>query len=347
MKGAAAGTPGEVRLIDFPEPELQDGDVILAPLACGICTTDVKLVQKGSKEIGYALGHEIAGEIVAVSPGSGPAGGWQIGQRVVAAPYLPCGTCFYCMRNLPTLCVHLFDTYPIPGGLAEQVKIPCDLASRGLLEIPAGLSAEAACLAEPFGCVIQGLEACRVQAGDSVLVVGDGPMGLMAAAVARAWGASPVVVAGMLPHRLKTAGEHYADAVVDVCDRDLLRETKALTGGRGMDAVIVAVSSGEALAGGIACVRPGGAVNAFAGVSEGTTIPLDIRKLHYQQIILTGSFGVAPRHMARALELLASGALDPEPLITARFPFTASGEAVAYAANRTGLKAVVVFQEQT
>lgn len=339
MRAATAGPPGTVKIVDFPEPDLGEGEIVLAPLACGICTTDVKLVQKGSLETKYALGHELAGEIRVTAPGSG----WEVGQRVVAAPYLPCGACYYCLVGQPTLCTRLFDASFFPGGLAERVHAPRDLVQRGLFLIPQGLSPEAASLAEPFGCAIQGLEACRLRPGNSLLVVGDGPMGLITAAIARAWGAGPVILAGMLEHRLETARRCYADEVIDIASEPLALSVQKFTADRGADIVIVAVSSSDALASGIDAVRPGGVVNAFAGVSNGVTIPLDIRKLHYQQFSLTGSFGVAPAHIARALHLLASGRVNIEPLITARFPFDAVGEAVAYAADRKGLKAVVVF----
>ncbi len=339
MRGAAAGRPGEVQIVEFPEPELGPGEVILSPLVCGICSTDVKQVQKGSQEVTYALGHELAGEVLQADPESN----WEPGQRVIAAPYLPCGGCYYCLAGQPTLCNHLYETSLSPGGLAERVHVPRALAQRGLFLIPKGLSPAAASLAEPCGCVIQGLDACQLQAGESVLVVGDGPMGLISAALSRAWGAHPVMVSGMLPHRLEAARQHFADEVIDMRDEALLPAVHRMTGGCGADVVMVTVSSGEALASAIEAVRPGGKINAFAGVSEGTSIPLDVRKLHYQQYHLTGSSGTAPVHMARALRLLASGRLNLDPLITARFPFEAAGEAVAYMAERKGLKAVVVF----
>ena len=181
--------------------------------------------------------------------------------------------------------------------------------------------------------------------GDSVLIVGDGPMGLICAAAARAYGAAPVIVAGLTPHRLESAAR-VADAVIDVSKQDLRTAVRALTGGRGADVVMAVVSEGPPLESAISAVRPGGMVNAFAGVAKGTTIPLDVRRLHYEQIYLTGSFGVGPEHMARALHLLAAGRIDSSALISARFPFAQTPAAVAYAADRAGLKAMVIFNDQ-
>jgi L-iditol 2-dehydrogenase len=168
-------------------------------------------------------------------------------------------------------------------------------------------------------------------------------MGQLAAATGRALGAELVIVAGMTSHRLQNAVKHFADIAVDVNHEDLRQVVAERTHGRGMDVVLVAVSSGEALATGISMVRPGGTVNSFAGVPEGTSIGLDIRKLHYQQYYLTGSFGTSPGHMFKALELLQSSKVDYSSIISACYPFLKAGEAVAYVEHQLGLKAMVTF----
>lgn len=341
MKGIAAGKPGEVLVFDFPEPELGTGDLIVRPLACGICSTDIKMANRGSGEkIMYALGHELAAEIVSVSADEKR---WKVGQQVVAAPYLPCGACYYCQRDQPTLCKNLYHVYFSPGGLAELVRIPRDLAARGTFLIPDGIPVDIAALAEPFGCVIKGVEDVGLKTGDSVLIVGDGPMGVIAAAVSRYYGANLVMVAGMTPHRLAVAEKYYADVVIDVGQSDLRTEIDKKTNGRGADVVMSAVSSAEALSSAIECVRPGGWVNAFAGVPDGTTISLDLKKLHYQQYFMTGSFGVGPNHLVKALDLFESGRVDVAPVISAHFPFEQAIKAIDHVKDRVGLKAMVVY----
>jgi len=342
VRALAAGQPGQVEWIELEEPVAGPGEVILRPLACSICTTDVKLVRAGYTDgPRYALGHELVGEVVTVGEGAR----WRVGDRVVAAPYVPCGACYYCLRDQPTLCPHLFENGLTPGALAERVRIPRPLAERGLFPVPDGVPNEVAALSEPLGCCVQGVDACRVTAGDAVLVIGDGPMGLLCAAVVRAYGAQPVIVAGLTPPRLAVAEAHYADVVINPAEENLQAVIADLTGGRGADAVLVAVSSAEAVQSGLDALRPGGVLNAFAGVPEGTTVPLDLRQLHYQQLVLTGTFGVGPAHVARALQMLSSGQVDAGPLITARFPFARAADALDYAARRVGLKAVVLFGE--
>jgi L-iditol 2-dehydrogenase len=325
--------------VDYSAVDAGPEDIILTPAACGICATDIKQVQKGAKDTRFALGHELAGTIK--KPSASQA--WKQGQRVAVAPYLPCGQCYYCMHGQQALCTHLYDICIQPGGLVEEVLVPAELCRRGMFTLPDELSFEAASLAEPLGCVVKGLEDAHFQPGGSFLVIGDGPMGQLAAAAARSLDARLVLVAGATEHRLQFAKTNFADVVINVTEANLRDEVNKQTDARGADCVLVTVSRGETLSDGIACVRPGGTVNAFAGVPEGTVINLDVRKIHYQQYYLTGSSGVTPAHMQKALELLQARKADFAKVITASFPFARAAEAVAYAANLTGLKAVVTF----
>jgi L-iditol 2-dehydrogenase len=339
VKGAAAGQPGQVVFVDFPEPEAQEQDVILSVSACGVCATDVKMVQKGAKDTRFALGHELAGKVIKTSSSQA----WKIGQRVAVAPYLPCDQCYYCTHGQPALCRNLYAISIMPGGLAERVLVPAELARRGMFALPDDLSDEAAALAEPLGCVIKGLEDAHLQPGDSLVVIGDGPMGQLVAAAGKALGCSMVIMAGMTEHRLKFAQGLFADRTIDISRENLKEVVSECTEKRGADVVLVTVSSGETLTDGISLVRPGGWVNAFAGVPEGTHIELDVRKLHYQQYNLTGSSGLGPLDMKKALGLLQAGKVDFSRIITARFPFSQAAEAVAYMEKRVGLKAMVTF----
>lgn len=339
MKGAAAGQPGQVVLIDFSEPSALDQDVILSTSACGVCATDVKLVQKGAKDTRFALGHELVGKVIKTSSSLA----WKIGQRVAVAPYLPCDQCYYCQHGQPGLCTHLYDISIMPGGMAERVLVPYELARRGMFTLQDELSDELAALAEPLGCVIKGLEDAHLQAGDTLVVIGDGPMGQLTAAAGKGLGCRTVIMAGMTEHRLKAADGLFADRTVDIRRENLLEVVGEYTEKRGADVVLTTVSSADTLADCIGLVRPGGWVNAFAGVPEGKPIELDVRKLHYQQYHLTGSSGLAPKNIKSALELLQSHTVDFSRVITARFPFPQVAEAVAYVEKQVGLKAMVTF----
>lgn len=350
MKAATTGNPGQVEWIELEEPSPGPGELLLRPVACGVCSTDVKQVRTGYQGgPRYALGHELVGEVVAVGEGAV----WQVGDRVIALPYVPCGACYFCQHEDWTLCSNLFENSLSPGGLSEFVRVPAFLAENGTLALPEGLAPEIAALTEPAGCAVQGVKACRVSPGDSVLVIGDGPMGLLCAAVSRAMGASLVMVSGLTPHRLEVARDHYADAVIRA-DQEreawldsiaaLVRTVRQGGTGKqpgGADVVIVAVSSAEAVEAGLSALRPGGVINAFAGVPRGATLALDLHQLHYQQWQITGSFGVAPPYAQLALDLLSDGRLNGVPLVTATFSFEETPEAIRYASQQLGLKAVV------
>ena len=339
LKGASAGQPGKVVLVDYPEPEAGEQDVILSSSVCGVCATDIKMVQKGAKDTRFALGHELVGRVIK-APSSQA---WKIGQRVAVVPYLPCDQCYYCKHGQPALCTDLYAITINPGGLAERVHVPSELARRGMFSIPDGISDDLAALSEPLGCVIKGLEDAHLQPGDTLIVIGDGPMGQLAAATGKALGCSLVIMTGITEHRLMAAQGLFADHTINVSVENPQEKVAAWTDKRGADVVLVTVSSGETLADGIGLVRPGGWVNAFAGVPDGTHIELDVRKLHYKQFNLTGSSGLAPIHMKKALELMQSNAVDFSKVITARFPFPQVGEAVAYMEKQIGLKALVTF----
>ena len=217
LKGAAAGQPGQVVIVDYPSVEAGVEDLILAPTACGICATDVKQVQKGAKDTRFALGHELVGTIKKTSSNQP----WKQGQRVAVAPYLPCGECYYCKHGQGALCSHLYEISILPGGLAEEVLIPAELGRRGTFPLPDDLPDETAALAEPLGCVLKGLEDAHFHPGGSLLVIGDGPMGQLAAAAGRAMGADLVIMAGATDHRLLHARKYFADAAIDVTRKNL------------------------------------------------------------------------------------------------------------------------------
>lgn len=340
MKSVRVGAPGQLVWVEQDEQAIGCGEVLLKPLACGICSSDVRAVRRGNPQNNaWALGHELVGLIVAAGEGAR----YRIGERVVAAPYVPCGDCYFCLRGQFTLCEHLFEQGLDPGGLAERVRIPRPIVERGLFPVPEKLPSDIAALTEPVACCVQASEACSVGPGQAVLVVGDGPMGLMNAAVARACGASLTVVAGLTEGRLRVALE-FADMVVDVSKEDVSQRVRAVTGGRGADVVIVAVPRVEAVLDGLRALRRGGVLNMSAGTPEGTTVPLDLRRLHYDEWRITGSFGVAPARLRQALSLLSEKRVNVAPLITGRFPFAQAAEAVEQMAEMVGMKAVVLFE---
>lgn len=329
----------QVEVADVPRPTIGAGEVLVRTKACGVCATDVKTYLRGHPKIptGAVLGHETTG-IIAESR----ANGWQAGEPVAVAPYVPCGACRYCARGQFTLCEHLFASSVEPGGFSEYLRVPECVVQKGLIRLPDRIDFADGTLAEPIACCYHGLEAMTLRPGDSLLIVGDGPMGLLQTVVAREMGATTIMIAGMTPERLAWANGH-ADAVINVAETNLREAVMSLTGEIGVDQVIVSVGQAEVAESALALVGRGGAINFFAGLPGGSRVSIDPNRLHYDEIRLVGTSGFAPEHFQRAVRGLASGALDVKGLITHLARLEELEESFADNARYRGIKTVAVF----
>lgn len=337
MKAARYLGPGELVIEEVDVPSLGDGDVLVRMRACGVCGTDVKTYLRGHPMIqpGSVLGHEVAGEVV---DSRHPRFG--VGQRVALGPYAPCGECSACRRGHPSLCRNLGAAFAEPGGFAEFLRVPRGLADQVMHVLPDSMSYELAALTEPLACCVHGLEALDLPEGGSLLIIGDGPMGLMQAAIARTFGAGQVIVAGATSHRLRYAAR-LADSVVDVT-RGSLEDFVRAQLPDGPDAVMVSVASLPALDQAMNLVAKGGTINVFAGMPKGETFPLDLKRVHYDEVRVVGTFGYGPADFARALALLAGPDLGLAELITHRVGLDDVEETLKAAGKQVGVKSVVV-----
>jgi L-iditol 2-dehydrogenase len=283
--------PGDVRLEEVARPEPQAGDVLVQVEAALTDGTDMKAYRRGHPVLlgppPSPFGHEFAGVDVAS------------GRRVVAPNSAPCGACSPCRRGEETLCRNLFPL--LNGAYAEFILVPERIASKNLLPVPDRLPAEIAAMVEPLACCLHGVQRAGVTSGQTVAVVGPGPIGLMLCAAARDAGADVVSVGGR-PER-----------------RELAREFGAEPGeGLRADVVIEAAGTPEAWRQAMELVRPGGTVLFFGGLPQGSEVAVDTYRLHYEELTLRGSFHHAPRHVRAALAFLSSGAYPWERLVTHR-----------------------------
>jgi len=339
MKSLRYYGPGNIKVEESPTPSVGSGEVLVAVETCGVCATDVKTFLRGHPKIqpGSGLGHEVSGVIVEAPPSSR----WKLGTRVTVAPYVPCGKCEQCRRGRFSLCPHLFDELLDPGGFSEFVRVPPRLAERGMIALPDGVPFEASSFAEPVACCLHAFASIDVKPGDSLLVIGDGVMGLLQAEIGRVLGARPVMLSGMMPERLAKARE-IADVVVDVRSEDVGEVVQSETKGEGADKVLVSVADTKAAHSAIGMVRKGGAVNLFAGMPSGSTLALDMNRIHYDEIMLTGSFGFGPEDFRSAIDLIASGKLNVTRLITSSIPLSHTIGALEKLARQEGLKTIVL-----
>jgi L-iditol 2-dehydrogenase len=279
--------PGDLRVDEVPRPEPRPGDVLVQVEVALTDGTDAKAFRRGHplllETTPSPFGHEFCGVDVAD------------GRRVVAANSAPCGECPPCRRGEETLCENLRPF--LNGAYAEYVLVPERIAARNLLPVPPGLAPEVAAMTEPLACCLRGVERAELEPGQTVAVLGPGPIGLMLCAAAKDAGAHVVAVGGRAERR------------------ELARDFGAEPGdGRGADVVIEAVGTAEAWRDALGLVRPGGTVVFFGG----REVAVDTFRLHYEELTLRGAFHHTPRHVRAALAFLASGAHPWERLVTHR-----------------------------
>jgi L-iditol 2-dehydrogenase len=319
MKAAVLHGREDVRIESVPLPELQAGDVLLRTRVALTCGTDAKVFRRGyhARMIvpPAVFGHEIAGVVEEVGAG---VEGLEPGAPVVAANSAPCGECYYCRHEVPNLCDDLLFWN---GAYAEFARIPARVVSKNLLRMEEGLTFREAAMVEPLACVVRGVEESWIGRGQSVAVIGTGPIGLMFVALARMRGAH-VVAAGRRPERLEKALEMGAEQAVRSQPGDDLAELlrRRSPDGRGADVVIEAVGLPETSEAAVRAVRKGGVVQLFGGCPADTRIGIDSQLLHYQELTIKSTFHHTPESVRKAFRLIADGHVDPNAFITAEAP---------------------------
>lgn len=315
-------------------PQIGKEDVLVRVRAALTCGTDVKVFRRGYHArmiVPPALfGHELAGDIVAVGD---EVAGWYVGQRVVAANSAPCNECFYCRRGLENLCDDLLFNN---GAYAEFMRIPSRIVAKNMFEIPAHVGYQDAALIEPLACVLRGIEETGVRPGDNVAVMGLGPIGSMFVRMAKVFGAR-VIAIGRRQSQLDRAHRMGADELLIAEDGiDLVPQIKDLTHGRGVDVAIEAVGQPEAWQQAVRMLRRGGVVNFFGGCPTGTNIDLDTNLLHYSEITCKASFHHTPKHIRKALELVAAGEITSLEFVNRVEPLTNLLEVMRHLMSHNG-----------
>jgi L-iditol 2-dehydrogenase len=311
--------------------------------AASICGTDVRTYRHGKFNVipPQILGHEVSGTVVETLD---TVSQFSVGDRVSLAAVVPCGECYYCSRGIQNRCLNWTAIgYEHPGGLAEFMAIPRRLVEyEGVNRIQGDLPAEAACLCEPLACVINGQELSRVSLGDSVLIIGSGPIGLFHIQVAKVMGATNVMLAEINPTRLEMAREFGADVTIDSAHEDLEGRVMEETNGLGADVVIVAAPSGKAQESALKLAARRGRINFFGGLPKGNpNITVDSNLVHYRELFLHGSADSTPRHNQIALQLVQSGRIDARKWVTHRLPLDSLVEGIGIVERGEGLKVVI------
>jgi len=322
MRVARSITPREVRMEDVPEPAAGPGEVVCRVLACGVCGSDVS-ESWVARKVPAVLGHEVVGIVEAAGPGV-PGGTPGVGEAVVIHHHAPCGTCRRCRRGHETLCDLFRSTALDPGGFAQKVRVPADLVAELL---PIGdLDAERASFVEPLACVLRALDRTGLREGETLLVVGAGTSGLLAVAAARARGAAAVHVREPRPERMALAerlgGSPHAGEPADVA--------------------LVCTPAPAAIADGFTALGPGGALCLYAPPKPGAGLELPAWELFMGEIEVHASYSAGPGDMRAALDLIASGRVDPLPLVTHRVGLDETARALELQRTGEAVKALVL-----
>jgi L-iditol 2-dehydrogenase len=315
MQAAVLHGREDVRIEQVPIPSAEVGELVVEVGAALTCGTDLKVFRRGYHArmiVPPALfGHELAGTVVEVGAG---VADFASGDRVVVLNSAPCGECYYCKRGQENLCDDLLFNN---GAYAEYIRVPARIVAKNTLHVPAHVPLEHAALTEPLACAVHGFEDSQPHPGDTVAVIGGGPLGLMILHVAALYGCQVIALVrhdGQAEAARQLGAAHVVQSASVL---EAIRQTRALTEkNRGVDIAIEAVGVPEAWQEAVELVRKGGTVNFFGGCAQGTQIKLDTNRIHYSDITLRATFHHTPEFCRKALELISSGRFQADAFIT-------------------------------
>ena len=320
MKAAVYYDIGDIRYEETNVPEIGPGELLVKVGTALTCGTDVKTYKRGHpvllQSIPTLFGHEYAGTIEEVGLG---VENFEPGMRVVATNSAPCGICYFCKKNRPNLCAQLKTSF-VNGAYAEYIKVPAPVVEWNTHRIPDSLSFRDAALTEPLACVVHGIEESNIELGDSVTVIGAGPIGQMLIMLAKKNGASTVIASDLSELRRNLALKAGADIVVDPTKEDPVQRVREETEGYGADVVIEAVGLPSTWEQSVDMTRDAGTTVLFGGAASGTKFEIDTVRFHYGQLTIKGVFHLTPKHVEQALKLLIAGDINTEVLITHEKP---------------------------
>lgn len=333
----------DIKVQRVPVPELPTGGLVIRVRACALCGSDLRNYRHGSSHLQppWIIGHEIAGEVVQVDQDL--ATSYEVGSRVAVANAVPCGHCVPCQRGWLNMCDDVkAHGFHYPGGLAEYMAVQPEAVLAGAVHhIPTHVSFEEASVTEPLACALNGQEQVEVGFGDTVVVIGAGPVGCLHVELARIRGASSVMLVERNSARLEQAAQVLdADHYIDAAAQDAVEAVLRATGGRGADVVIVACDSAQADALRMAAVR--GRVSFFGGRPKTEpTVRIDANLLHYRELRVVGAFTSSPMQNRAALGLIASHRVRVKSLISAVLPLPKLIDGLHMIENGSVLKVVI------
>jgi L-iditol 2-dehydrogenase len=332
---------GHAEVKEVPTPRLQPGEVLIKLASSGICGTDIEKVH-GAYGPGGILGHEVSGTIESLGDGVTDL---RKSDRVIAHHHVPCYNCYYCQQGDHTLCDLFKKTNFDPCGLAEYFRVPETNVTRGgVVRLSPEVSFEEGSMIEPTACCVRALDKAEVKPGDNVLVVGLGPAGLTQIQLIKKMGASIIIGADILPHRLEMALKLGANEAINSSSigvtEYIMKSSRV-----GVDLAIVSTGNPKAILPALSSVRKGGKLLLFGAPAQGATINLDVGALFSRQISIVTSYSCVESDIHRALALLAKGEIDLRSMVTDRFALRDAPRAIEHArTSQSAIKTVVLCE---
>lgn len=345
MQAAVYRGKQDVRLEEVPVPAIGPGEVLLRVHSCGICGTDLKKIATGSHSAPRIFGHETAGQVVAVGAG---VSNFKIGDRAMVFHHIPCGQCYYCRHKVFAQCpvykkVGVTAGFePSGGGFAEYVRVMDWIVERGLVKIPDQVSYEQASFVEPVNTCLKAIISLGLQRDETVLVIGQGPIGIILSVLARRTGAT-VVTSDLYPQRLTISKSYGLSHCVSAASEDPLAKVRELSDGRGADAVILATAGNSLIRPAMDAARPGGRILLFAQTQRGE-VSIDPAAVCMDEKTLLGSYSASVDIQDETVRLVFGGEIDLARLISHRFPLGRAVEALELAAHPAPDSMKIVIQ---
>ncbi|HNS31468.1 MAG TPA: zinc-dependent dehydrogenase [bacterium] len=346
MKAAVYHGIQDIRIEEIEKPACKEGEVLVKVHYCAICGTDVRIYFSGHKKVipPAVIGHEISGTVAQIGSGVNEPG-LKVGDKVTVVTSIGCGKCKMCIKGLYNLCP---DTkaigYFYPGGFAEYVSVPAEgVKQKSVLKLPDNISLKEGALIEALSCAINGQNYLNIGKGDTVVIYGGGPIGLMHAVLAQASGADRVIVSDPAYDRLEKFGKQFAGLILlDPAKTSLKEEVLKLTGGYGADVVITACPSKQAQAEGLEILGSKGRISLFGGLpKDNSVISIDSNIIHYKELSVFGAFASNRRDYVKAAELIASHKIEAGKFISTILPLEKINEGISMVKNGEVLKCVM------
>jgi len=344
MLAAVFLRPGQMEVMEVDTPEIGPDEVLVKVGANTICGTDVRIF-RGEKTKGIPLptilGHEMAGYVHKVGQ---HVRGYEVGAAVAMAPVIACHHCFYCQNGMENVCPNpKIVGYDVNGGLSEYVRIPADAVAAGnLFVVQKDVPSEYLALAEPLACCVNGHHRSRIHLNSTVLIMGSGPIGLFRLQLALLAGARAIIVSDPSAPRRAVASTFGAHITVDPTAEDLSSIVSEVTGGLGVDSVIICIGIPTLVNDALNMARQGGRVNIFAGLAAKGWAEIESNLIHYKELEVTGSANSRRADYQTALQLIESGRIKVEAMVTDRFPLRSAHAALDKAASGEGIKVAVM-----